>query len=157
AAEVEGLNAQLRMQVQERSRQLLAALHRAASASLLEPGTDVGGRSKVLRFIGRGGMGEVYLAHDVVIGRKVALKLTRPDLFPPPAQRRRFITEAAAAAAVADPGVVRTFHLDVGDDGRLYLIMELVEGKTLARALYGGPLAIPICLRLGEVVARTLA
>ena len=87
------------------------------------------------RCIGRGGMGEVYLAHDTRLGRKVALKLLRPALTSNADAVRRFEHEARAASSLNHPNIVTIY--DIGDLGdRRFLAMEFVEGRTLA-ALIG--------------------
>src|SRR5262249_17492116 len=89
------------------------------------------------RELGRGGMGEVYLAHDARLGRNVALKLL-PSRFTQDAERvRRFQREARAASALNHPNILTIF--DIGqENGRHYIATEFVEGQTL-RALVGRP------------------
>ena len=95
------------------------------------------GRYRILGRIGRGGMGIVYRAQDDALGRSVALKVLTPDLAASPL-RQRFFREARLAAQIQHRGVVSV--LDVGEDqGRLYIVMELLEGDTLDKYLQTTP------------------
>ena len=92
------------------------------------------GRFAVERTIGRGGMATVYLAHDRVLDRSVALKVLAPHLAGDEGYRGRFLREARLAARLLHPNVVQVY--DVGEDDRgPYIVMELVEGPTLAEEL----------------------
>jgi serine/threonine-protein kinase len=94
----------------------------------------VAGRYALDRSLGNGGMGEVFVATDTTLGRQVALKRLAPELAEDDASRRRFFREARALGRINDPNVVGVF--DVGDDGdRPFLVMELIQGTTLAREL----------------------
>ncbi|HXT97140.1 MAG TPA: serine/threonine-protein kinase [Polyangia bacterium] len=89
------------------------------------------GRYRLLRLVGRGGMGEVYAAHDPELDRKVAIKILRADARPDNIEAARLAREAQAVARLSHPNVV-AIH-DVGSSaGRMFLAMELVEGETLA-------------------------
>jgi eukaryotic-like serine/threonine-protein kinase len=88
------------------------------------------GRYRVLRKLGRGGMGTVVAAHDETLDRRVALKLLHDDLAAKPRQRHRLMREAQAMARVSHPNVVTVYEADVFQD-QLYIAMELVEGHTL--------------------------
>jgi serine/threonine-protein kinase len=100
------------------------ALMVASSARLL------GGRYRLDRRIGRGGMGTVYVALDTALDRPVAAKLLREDLVAPDAAER-FQSEARLAAALAHPNVVTVHDIGVAGAGRAFFIMELLEGVTL--------------------------
>jgi TolB-like protein/tRNA A-37 threonylcarbamoyl transferase component Bud32/Tfp pilus assembly protein PilF len=94
---------------------------------------------RLLQRLGAGGMGEVYLAEDLVLGRRVALKFLIDDLGDR-AATERFLREARAASTLNHPHVC-TIH-DVGNhDGRLFLVLELLEGHTLGEEIHGKPLA----------------
>ncbi|HSD51124.1 MAG TPA: serine/threonine-protein kinase, partial [Candidatus Methylomirabilis sp.] len=118
------------------------------------------GRYELLEELGRGAMGVVYKARDPQIDRLVALKVlaTAPGLDPGEAQqhRDRFQREARAAGRLAHPNIV-TIH-DVGEDqGRTFLVMELVEGQALDRILRTRrPLPLAEVLTIGEQVASAL-
>ena len=96
---------------------------------MLQPGTQVG-RYEIQRRLGRGGMGTVYVAHDPVLGRMVAIKLFLSDLDMPDATQR-FVREARSAAALNHANIV-TVH-DYGDfSSQPYIVMEYIQGETLA-------------------------
>jgi hypothetical protein len=106
--------------------------------------------------IGAGGMGEVYRARDTRLDRTVAIKLLPSELVAGPSRRvERFRSEARAIARITHPNIC-TLH-DVGEDGSsIYLVMEYVEGETLARRLEDGPLPLPLALRTAIAVADAL-
>ena len=88
------------------------------------------GRYRLLKILGEGGMGAVYLAHDTELDRKVALKLPHFTGGKSKDQSERFRREARLAATLSHPNICRIF--DIGEqDGRMYLTMEYIEGKTL--------------------------
>ena len=93
-----------------------------------------GGRYRVDDMLGRGGMAVVYLAHDVELGRLVALKLLAENLAGDEDVRKRFVREARLAARLSHPNVVHVY--DAGeDDGVPFIVMEYVPGETLAQVL----------------------
>jgi len=102
-------------------------------------------------------MGEVYLAHDARLGRRVALKLLPSYFTDDPNRVRRFEREARSASALNHPNIL-TIH-DIGRvDGRHFIATEFVEGETLRRALEReGKLATPDALNLGAQIASALA
>ena len=89
-------------------------------------GTTVG-HYRVLEKIGQGGMGEVYLAEDTKLHRKVSLKFLAEDLTRDRDRKDRFIQEARAAAAVEHPHIAAIYDIDE-TDGRTYIAMEYVRG-----------------------------
>src|SRR5262245_41594664 len=101
--------------------------------------TDLRMGSKLLgyrieRVLGRGGMGVVYLAHQVVLDRMVALKLLAPELAEDAGFRERFLRESRMAASLDHPSIVPIY--DAGEvEGRLYISMRYVEGVDLGRLL----------------------
>jgi eukaryotic-like serine/threonine-protein kinase len=95
----------------------------------LAPGTSVG-PYVIVRELGRGGMGRVYLATDSRLGRTVALKALAPDLVRDSAQRERLRREARAAASLSHPGICTVYALEEVD-GELYIATEVVDGHTL--------------------------
>ncbi|MBI3183772.1 MAG: protein kinase [Myxococcales bacterium] len=114
------------------------------------------GRFRVLKPLGGGGMGEVYLAEQVSLGRKVALKVLRQDLSLQPGMSERFRREARLLSTVDHPSVVRV--IDFGQSGEAScLVMELVEGDTLQAVLRAGPLSpergLPLFAQLAEGLA----
>ncbi|MBV8691371.1 MAG: serine/threonine protein kinase [Actinobacteria bacterium] len=88
--------------------------------------------------IGRGGMGDVYCARDLRLGREVAVKVLRPEMARQPEIRSRFEAEALSAARLSHPNVVTVF--DSGEDeGVPFIVMECLPGRTLATAMAAGP------------------
>lgn len=107
------------------------------------------GRYQLERRLGRGGMGTVYQGVDTELSRRVAVKLLRPELMTGEQAMARFRHEAKAAASFSHPNVVTVHDFGIADDGRAYLVMELLEGLTLRDALArDGPLAPRRALRL---------
>ncbi|MBN2800614.1 MAG: protein kinase [Deltaproteobacteria bacterium] len=94
-------------------------------------------RYELLRPLGTGGMGEVWLAHDAWLGRQIALKLVRSDLAASPAITGSFLREARINASLAFPGVVPVYDIGTWADGRPYCTMEVIEGVSLGQALAG--------------------
>jgi tRNA A-37 threonylcarbamoyl transferase component Bud32 len=113
------------------------------------------GRYRLVRRIASGGMGEVWAADDTVLGRRVALKVLVEELAADEHATRRFVREARASARLAHPNVARVY--DFGRDGGApFLVMELLEGETLAGRLDGGPLPPAEVARIGAAVADAL-
>ncbi|HEU4886943.1 MAG TPA: serine/threonine-protein kinase, partial [Thermoanaerobaculia bacterium] len=97
---------------------------------------------RIERRIGQGGMGAVYLAKEIALQRKVAVKVVSGDVARDEATRARFVREARLLATVEHPNVVRVYTFGFAG-GRPYLVMEYVEGDTLAdRIARGGPLSL---------------
>src|SRR5262252_113097 len=119
------------------------ALERVSHYKLLEP-------------LGRGAMGEVWLAEDTQLPRKVAVKLLPRHLSEDGDAVARLLREAQAAASVDHPGVVTVYEAGV-HDGRPYLVMQRVEGDTLEARLERGPLSVSETVKLGIEVADALA
>jgi len=115
------------------------------------------GGYRVLRLLGRGGMGAVFEAADDRLGRRVALKVMLPALAARPSARQRFLREAKAAAAVEHDHIVPIYQ--TGEDrGVPFLAMPLLAGETLDDRLKGGrPLAVADIVRIGREVAEGLA
>jgi serine/threonine-protein kinase len=142
AEEVERLNAQLRAQVRERSRELsmaLARLARQEGGGDLPRGTVLGGRFEIEASLGEGGMGVVYSGVDRTTGDTVAIKVIQAASHKQLAALERFLREARTAAAVNHPAVVRMLHVDVSENGMLYQVQELVNGETLAQRMRRAP------------------
>ena len=99
----------------------------------LAPGASVGTYT-IVRELGRGGMGQVYLASDARLGRTVALKALAPHLMRDPLQRERLRREARAAAALTHPGICTVYALEE-IDGELYIATEFVDGPTLGEEI----------------------
>ena len=113
------------------------------------------GAYEVLSLIGRGGMGEVYLAHDTRLGRKVAVKLLRQGLTSNRDAVRRFEQEARAVSSLNHPNIVTIY--EIGDMlERRFIAMELVEGQSLA-GMAGRPVDVATLARIGAQLARALS
>jgi tetratricopeptide (TPR) repeat protein len=120
------------------------------------PGTQLGARYEILRLLGRGGMGAVYLARDRELGREVALKLIAPHLLAEPGFRDRFRREVQLSSIVTHPNVLRVY--DLGEaDGVKFLTMQFVEGEALDDLLKAGRLPLDRALGLFRQVCEGLA
>src|SRR6266481_1994291 len=114
------------------------------------------GHCRVLAKIGEGGMGVVYRAYDEVLHRDVAVKVVNKDTRLDPSSSQRLLHEARASSSLAHPNIC-TIH-DVGEnEGEFYIVMELVEGKSLAAMTASGALAPESVLRYGIQIASALA
>ncbi|MDQ3739577.1 MAG: serine/threonine protein kinase, partial [Actinomycetota bacterium] len=116
-------------------------------------GTVLAGRYRVVRHVGSGGMGTVYLANDTALGRDVAVKSVHAA--PDSDHGRRIMREARLGAGLRHPHLVTVFDV-VPWEGALLLVMEYVEGETLADALRRGPLEVPRALAVLRAVAGAL-
>ena len=120
----------------------------------LSPGTRLG-PYEIVAPIGAGGMGEVYRARDTRLGRDVAIKVLPQHLSDQPEVRARFEREAKMVSSLNHPNICVLF--DVGrEDSTDYLVMELIEGETLADRLRKGPLPGNELLRIGTQIADAL-
>ncbi len=120
---------------------------------MIEPGTTIDGRYRVLSRIGSGGMADVYLAEDELLGRKVAVKLLQHRFAEDQEFVERFRREASSAAGLSHPNVVAVF--DRGEwDGTYYIAMEYLPGRSLkAIVREGGPMDPPSAI---EIVIQIL-
>jgi eukaryotic-like serine/threonine-protein kinase len=134
------------------------ALDPAPFAPTTAPGEMCGralGAYRLISHIGSGGMGDVYLAEDSRLGRKVAVKVLPAEFACSAARRQRFTDEARAASALNHPEIV-TVH-DVGEcDGVHYIVMEHVGGRTLAARIANGPLEPVQALRYARSIAGAM-
>ncbi|MGW4470965.1 serine/threonine-protein kinase [Nonomuraea sp. NPDC004354] len=128
---------------------------------MLEPGTRLSGRYRLLSRLGGGGMGEVWRADDDVLGRTVAVKVLLPALMEDPRFAQRFQNEARAMATLTHPGVVDVYDYgtcELGDGRRVsFLVMEYVDGESLDRLLRRSALTADETMRLVAEVADALA
>ena len=120
---------------------------RASSESKLEAwapheGEIVGGRYRVMRVIGQGGMGAVVSAEHVQLGEPVAIKFLHPKLARDTPSVERFFREAKATMRIKSEHVVRIIDVGKSENGVPYIVMELLEGADLGRVLDAGPLAV---------------
>jgi len=113
------------------------------------------GRYRLIELLGRGGMGEVWRAHDTATNRTVAIKLLPPQLAQDHTFVQRFRREAEAAARLNSPHII-PIH-DYGEiDGRLFVNMRLIEGRDLHEILADGPLEPARAVRIIEQIAKAL-
>jgi len=98
-------------------------------------GSLLGERYKLLRLIGQGGMGAVYLAEHVVIGKQIAVKVLSPDYSRNPGDVQRFLQEARAASLIRHDHVVDIADFGRSPQGHAYIVMEYLEGEDLSRTL----------------------
>lgn len=128
---------------------------------MLGPGTLLDRRYRLVRRLGGGGMGEVWRAEDVVLGREVAVKVLLPSLMEDPGFETRFRNEARAMASLSHPGVVDVYDYGacpIDDGGQVsYLVMECIDGESLDKTLRRGPLPPGEVMRLVWEVADALA
>ncbi|HEY7161932.1 MAG TPA: protein kinase, partial [Acidobacteriota bacterium] len=120
----------------------------------LIPGRNFG-HYEILRLLGRGGMGEVYLARDKSLKRFVAIKIISPALMESPEQVRRFRKEASFAAALNHPNI-STIHETGEIDGLTYICMEYVEGDTLRHYVSSREVSIQEVLDIAIQIADAL-
>jgi serine/threonine protein kinase len=113
------------------------------------------GHYRILRKLGRGGMGVVYEAEDIKLGRRVALKFLPEDKHRDPQTLERFLREARSASALNHPGIC-TIHAIEEDHGKSFLAMELLEGQSLDALLVNAPLAFARTLEIGIQLADAL-
>jgi len=120
----------------------------------LEPGSALG-PFEIETLLGAGGMGEVYRAKDTRLARTVAIKVLPTHLSGDRDRRERLEREARAVSGLQHPHICTLF--DIGtDEGTTYLVMEHLEGETLASCLARGPLAVEEALRFGSQIADAL-
>ncbi len=113
------------------------------------------GHYRILKKIGSGGMGEVYLAEDTKLGRKIALKVLPSQLAEQPDRRRRFEQEAKAVAALNHPNIVTVFSVE-NADGVHFITMEWVQGGNLSRLIPPKGLDLGRFLQLAVPIAEAL-
>ncbi len=119
-------------------------------------GTVLNGRYEIVRLLGRGGMGEVYLASDTRINRKVALKVLHPDLASSKESLRRFTLESQAVSALNHPHIMTIYEVDRTNDDTLFFVAEHVDGLTLNHLIQPG-LDLEKALDIAMQVASALS
>jgi serine/threonine protein kinase len=130
-------------------------LARAAEALV---GTDLDGRYRIEALLGAGGMGAVFRGHHLFLDRPVAIKVLRPHLARDPVAARRFVREARGTHAVVSDHAVQVLDCAATDDGLPYIVLELLDGRTVADELRAdGPLAPRRAVRIARGVCAALA
>ena len=116
------------------------------------------GSYQIVRTLGEGGMGVVYLGQHTLLGRRAAIKVLHPILSARPDIVSRFFNEARAVTSISDPGIVQVFDFGYHTDGSAFIVMEYLEGEQLGRRLARlGRLPVIEALRLGGPLASSLA
>jgi two-component system, LytTR family, response regulator len=110
---------------------------------------------RLIRPLGQGGMGQVYLAVDTRLDRQVALKMLPRDLAADPDRLNRFVQEAKVASSLNHPNVAYIHEIGQAD-GNWFIAMEYVEGEPLSAKIAHGPLSVPDTIRIGREVADAL-
>ena len=108
----------------------------SSGSAIVQAGTVVEGRYQIIKTIGEGGMGTVYLAEHVLIKRRVALKLLRPELATDPTVVERFMNEARAAGTLGHPNIVESTDMGFTKDAVPYIVFEYLEGALLTDEIY---------------------
>jgi tetratricopeptide (TPR) repeat protein len=114
------------------------------------------GRYRVLQKIGKGGMGDVYLAEDSTLGRKVALKFISSSLQSDEVAHKRFIREARSAAGLDHPFICNVHEVDRDESKQDFIVMEFVPGKSLDKIVAKGPMPVPEALQVLQETAEAL-
>ncbi|MFV1035519.1 protein kinase, partial [Klebsiella pneumoniae] len=99
-------------------------------------------RYKLLETLGNGAMGQVFVGEILSIGRRVAIKVLKPELCANQASIDRFVQEAQAVNKIGHPNIVDVFSLGELEDGRAYFVMELLRGEDLKTRLARGPIPL---------------
>jgi serine/threonine protein kinase/dienelactone hydrolase len=121
----------------------------------LTTGSTFAGHYQVIKELGKGGMGIVYLAHDTSLDRKVAIKFLPENCEQDQIAKKRFLREARSAASLDHPYVCSIY--EVGEaEGKDFIVMEYVEGRTLKEKLESGPLPLKEALKTAAEVAESL-
>src|SRR5512143_2773362 len=109
------------------------------------------GKYEIRTSVGKGAMGQVYLAHDTVLDRDVALKVMIAQIADDPELKQRFEREAIAVAKMTHPNVVMVFDLGTHTDGSPYIAMEYLKGQDLQKALRQPP-PMPLDRKVSVIV-----
>jgi eukaryotic-like serine/threonine-protein kinase len=126
----------------------------AGTGSTVAAGKRIG-HYEIISWLGAGGMGEVYLAHDTRLKRKVAIKVLKPSLVHDERGLRRFQQEALAASALNHPNILTIFEFG-NDQGIHFIAAEYVEGDTLRQKLSQGPLEPVVAADIAAQIAKAL-
>ena len=122
-----------------------------------EAGASDLGRYRLGRLLGRGGMGEVYLAHDETLDRDVAIKFVSADKVGDEVASRRLLHEALSAAALDHPCICTVYETGHTPEGQAFIVMQYVEGQPLSALLQAGPLPVRDALSIAANIAEALS
>jgi serine/threonine protein kinase/Flp pilus assembly protein TadD len=120
-------------------------------------GETLAHKYRIIRELGRGGMGVVYEAEDLKLKRTVALKFLPPELTADPEARERFIHEAQAASSLDHPNICTVHEIDEAEEGGMYIAMACYKGESLKERINRGPLRATEVIDLALQVAEGLA
>ncbi|HZU99234.1 MAG TPA: serine/threonine-protein kinase [Planctomycetota bacterium] len=117
---------------------------------------DQVGEYKIIKVLGEGGMGTVFLGQHALLSQKVAIKALKPELFTDDVSRKRFLREAEALARLGHPNIIRLLNFHMAERN-CFIVMEFAEGETLETKLKQGvipaPIAIPWFLKILDALA----
>jgi serine/threonine protein kinase len=133
-----------------------AAPRKTPSAQKSVVGSTIGGRYRIEKLLGEGGMGAVYQAEHTLMHKRVALKVLHPEMSQMAEVVARFEREAMAAAHIEHPNVAAATDFGKLDDGAFFLVLEFVEGRSLREAINAGPLPMPVAIHVARQMAAAL-
>src|SRR5438128_5247582 len=133
----------------------MSALCRECKVMAIAVGTKLG-RYEIRSKIGEGGMGEVYLAQDTKLDRKVAIKILPATLAGNSDRMRRFVQEAKAASALNHPNIITIYEIDETESGH-FIATEFIDGETLREHARKAPLKLGESLDIAAQIAGALA
>jgi serine/threonine protein kinase len=113
-------------------------------------------RYRIIEKIGAGGMGEVYLAEDTKLGRKVAIKFLPPGSTADEQAKKRLVREAKSAAQLDHPNICSVYEVSE-EDGHSFIVMQYIDGETLAHRISRGPLEPTLVLDMAIQVVDALS
>jgi serine/threonine-protein kinase len=114
------------------------------------------GSYRIVDLIGHGGMAAVYVGEHAMVRHRVAIKVVHPRHLDSPRMAQRFLNEARAVAAIRHPGIVEFYDLGRADDGRAYIVMELLAGETVAARMQKGQIPVPQAIAFARQMASAL-
>lgn len=129
---------------------------RARVPSWLSPGVEIEGRYRLLRPLGEGGVGAIWIGEQIGLGRRIAVKVLHAEIANDPSMLERFEREAKVLASLAHPHIVAINDYGVWQ-GTPYLVMELLEGRTLGELLSEGPLPVLRAIQIAQPLLRALS